>query len=182
MCLLARLFSSPFVLYICIKCHRNIKVTTVLTPEDCRDDQFFCDDDCHSTSLRCNGHYDCLDRKDEQNCPLGYPFPTRPPPIFPCPQHTCSNGKCFSENERCDGTPQCDDGSDEANCKFICISNQKSLYATLYANREHFYIMQERNFLHRGVKSLSSFQQLVIYVSLTAQATNYIKTTSVLSN
>uniref|UniRef100_A0A1A9VWV6 Basement membrane-specific heparan sulfate proteoglycan core protein n=1 Tax=Glossina austeni TaxID=7395 RepID=A0A1A9VWV6_GLOAU len=94
-------------------------LTTVLTPEDCRDDQFFCDDDCHSTSLRCNGHYDCLDRKDEQNCPPGYPFPTRPPPIFPCPQHTCSNGKCFSENERCDGTPQCDDGcaADQFRCR-----------------------------------------------------------------
>ncbi|KAL9883895.1 terribly reduced optic lobes isoform 7-T9 [Glossina fuscipes fuscipes] len=107
---------------------QSYTVTTVLTPEDCRDDQFFCDDDCHSTSLRCNGHYDCLDRKDEQNCPLGYPFPTRPPPIFPCPQHTCSNGKCYSENERCDGTPQCDDGSDEANCcaadQFRCRSGE----------------------------------------------------------
>ncbi|XP_065366162.1 basement membrane-specific heparan sulfate proteoglycan core protein isoform X5 [Calliphora vicina] len=92
-------------------------VTTVLTPDECNDSQFFCDDDCHPISIRCNGQYDCADRSDEEGCTR----PTRHPPIYPCPQHTCPNGHCYSENERCDGISQCDDGSDEAEC---CAADQ----------------------------------------------------------
>ncbi|XP_037811627.1 basement membrane-specific heparan sulfate proteoglycan core protein-like isoform X4 [Lucilia sericata] len=93
------------------------KVTTVLTPEDCNEDQFFCDDDCHPNTIRCNGQSDCADRSDEEGCAR----PTRRPPTYPCPQHTCPNGQCYSENERCDGISQCDDGSDEAEC---CAADQ----------------------------------------------------------
>ena len=94
-------------------------VTTVLTPDDCSSNQFFCDDDCHPISIRCNGEYDCADRSDEEHCSR----PTRRPPTYPCPQHTCPNGQCYSENQRCDGISQCDDGTDETGCKLHCISN-----------------------------------------------------------
>lgn len=96
--------------------------TNVLTPDDCRPGQFFCDDDCHSNAIRCNGQYDCVDRSDELNCPAAYPYSTRRPPtggqLYPCPQHSCpGSGICYTDNERCDGTPQCEDASDELNCK-----------------------------------------------------------------
>ncbi|XP_037931811.1 basement membrane-specific heparan sulfate proteoglycan core protein [Teleopsis dalmanni] len=101
--------------------HQCSKQDAILqTPEDCSSDQFFCDAECRPISIRCNGYPDCLDRSDEQNCTL-YPFPTRRPPTYPCPQHTCPNGKCYSQSERCDGSRDCDDGSDEMNC---CASNQ----------------------------------------------------------
>ncbi|KAM7349811.1 terribly reduced optic lobes isoform 23-T23 [Cochliomyia hominivorax] len=92
-------------------------LTTVLTPEDCEENQFFCDDDCHPISIRCNGQYDCADRSDEEECSR----PTRRPPTYPCPQHTCPDGQCYSESERCDGISQCSDGSDEAEC---CAADQ----------------------------------------------------------
>ncbi|KAM7349794.1 terribly reduced optic lobes isoform 6-T6 [Cochliomyia hominivorax] len=95
----------------------NDLVTTVLTPEDCEENQFFCDDDCHPISIRCNGQYDCADRSDEEECSR----PTRRPPTYPCPQHTCPDGQCYSESERCDGISQCSDGSDEAEC---CAADQ----------------------------------------------------------
>ncbi|XP_054087653.1 basement membrane-specific heparan sulfate proteoglycan core protein isoform X5 [Zeugodacus cucurbitae] len=97
------------------------KVATRHTPEDCTAEQHFCDDECHSGSIRCNNVSECTDGSDELNCS---PYPTarpRPLPTYPCPIHTCPNGKCYSESERCDGSRDCDDGADEANC---CAYNQ----------------------------------------------------------
>ncbi|XP_075155739.1 terribly reduced optic lobes isoform X4 [Haematobia irritans] len=97
----------------------NLQVASVLTPDDCDSNQFFCDDDCHDKSIRCNGKYECADRSDEVDCHT--PYPPHRPPTYPCPQHTCSDGKCYSESERCDGTSQCDDGADELDC---CAADQ----------------------------------------------------------
>ncbi|XP_049312046.1 basement membrane-specific heparan sulfate proteoglycan core protein isoform X31 [Bactrocera dorsalis] len=91
------------------------------TPEDCTADQYFCDDECHPDSIRCNNIRECTDGSDELNCTPYPPTRPRPLPTYPCPMHTCPNGKCYSESERCDGSRDCDDGADEANC---CAANQ----------------------------------------------------------
>ncbi|XP_018799864.1 PREDICTED: basement membrane-specific heparan sulfate proteoglycan core protein isoform X12 [Bactrocera latifrons] len=91
------------------------------TPEDCTAEQYFCDDECHPDSIRCNNIRECTDGSDELNCTPYPPTRPRPLPTYPCPMHTCPNGKCYSESERCDGSRDCDDGADEANC---CAANQ----------------------------------------------------------
>ncbi|XP_050331113.1 basement membrane-specific heparan sulfate proteoglycan core protein isoform X19 [Bactrocera neohumeralis] len=96
-------------------------VATRHTPEDCTADQYFCDDECHPDSIRCNNIRECTDGSDELNCTPYPPTRPRPLPTYPCPMHTCPNGKCYSESERCDGSRDCDDGADEANC---CAANQ----------------------------------------------------------
>ncbi|XP_050331111.1 basement membrane-specific heparan sulfate proteoglycan core protein isoform X17 [Bactrocera neohumeralis] len=100
---------------------RNCNVATRHTPEDCTADQYFCDDECHPDSIRCNNIRECTDGSDELNCTPYPPTRPRPLPTYPCPMHTCPNGKCYSESERCDGSRDCDDGADEANC---CAANQ----------------------------------------------------------
>ncbi|XP_039962559.1 basement membrane-specific heparan sulfate proteoglycan core protein isoform X5 [Bactrocera tryoni] len=101
------------------QCSKN--VATRHTPEDCTADQYFCDDECHPDSIRCNNIRECTDGSDELNCTPYPPTRPRPLPTYPCPMHTCPNGKCYSESERCDGSRDCDDGADEANC---CAANQ----------------------------------------------------------
>ncbi|XP_049312044.1 basement membrane-specific heparan sulfate proteoglycan core protein isoform X30 [Bactrocera dorsalis] len=100
---------------------KNCDVATRHTPEDCTADQYFCDDECHPDSIRCNNIRECTDGSDELNCTPYPPTRPRPLPTYPCPMHTCPNGKCYSESERCDGSRDCDDGADEANC---CAANQ----------------------------------------------------------
>ncbi|XP_018799857.1 PREDICTED: basement membrane-specific heparan sulfate proteoglycan core protein isoform X6 [Bactrocera latifrons] len=99
----------------------SICLATRHTPEDCTAEQYFCDDECHPDSIRCNNIRECTDGSDELNCTPYPPTRPRPLPTYPCPMHTCPNGKCYSESERCDGSRDCDDGADEANC---CAANQ----------------------------------------------------------
>ncbi|CAN7986822.1 unnamed protein product [Ixodes hexagonus] len=72
---------------------------------ECEPGQFQCGDgSCIDYRRRCDGHYDCNDYADEQNCACGYN------------QFRCPDGTCLSVRQRCDGKADCIDMSDENNC------------------------------------------------------------------
>ncbi|KAK5970076.1 Low-density lipoprotein receptor domain class A [Trichostrongylus colubriformis] len=92
--------------------------------ESCSDSEFACcspPQRCLPLSMRCNGHSDCSDGDDENNCPS-------------CSRHEFAcvkSDRCISATERCDGiADDCGDGSnlDEIGCnrnttclgKFLC--------------------------------------------------------------
>uniref|UniRef100_A0A182IR31 Uncharacterized protein n=1 Tax=Anopheles atroparvus TaxID=41427 RepID=A0A182IR31_ANOAO len=77
--------------------------------------EFRCESgECLAKSKRCNGHIDCADQSDEQNCdPVGARVATS------CKwnEFRCTDGaKCIPAGRRCDKTNDCPDASDEANC------------------------------------------------------------------
>ncbi|XP_075744872.1 terribly reduced optic lobes isoform X13 [Rhipicephalus microplus] len=73
--------------------------------KECDPGQFQCGDgSCINYRRRCDGHYDCNDYTDEQNCACGYN------------QFRCPDGTCLSVHKRCDGKADCIDMSDESNC------------------------------------------------------------------
>ncbi|KAH7702364.1 CRE-LRX-1 protein, partial [Aphelenchoides avenae] len=85
---------------------------------------------CIELSRRCDGHRDCADGDDENNCP------SCARNEFACVQ----SGKCIPAKQRCDGKPDdCGDGTnlDEIGCsknetcwgKFVCDSQQTLLAA-----------------------------------------------------
>lgn len=65
---------------------------------------------CVPVGWRCDGHNDCFDNSDENNCP------TRVPGTCPANQFTCANHRCIPHTWRCDTDNDCGDSSDEVDC------------------------------------------------------------------
>ncbi|XP_061720060.1 basement membrane-specific heparan sulfate proteoglycan core protein isoform X2 [Cydia pomonella] len=113
---------------------------------ECHTEELTCDNTrCVSVTKRCDGHNDCDDGLDEQNCPpietcgandfrcnngKCIPGSSRCNSVVDCPDHEdevgcdCKHGDfqcrdsnvCIEERKRCDGVEHCNDGSDEINC------------------------------------------------------------------
>ncbi|XP_033360743.1 vitellogenin receptor isoform X1 [Bombus vosnesenskii] len=72
------------------------------------EDQFQCKNgDCISKTKRCNSHYDCVDRSDEEGCDKKE---------CDSNEFQCHEGACISKYLVCNGQSDCTDFSDELNC------------------------------------------------------------------
>ncbi|XP_052899994.1 putative vitellogenin receptor [Anopheles moucheti] len=82
---------------------------------DAADCEFRCESgECLKMKMRCNGHVDCKDQSDEQNCDPGK---ARMSANCKWNEFRCKDGsKCIPTVKRCDKQHDCADLSDEANC------------------------------------------------------------------
>uniref|UniRef100_A0A3Q0RB74 Corin, serine peptidase n=1 Tax=Amphilophus citrinellus TaxID=61819 RepID=A0A3Q0RB74_AMPCI len=96
--------------------------TTCLLPEagvdECSPSHFKCRSGrCVLASKRCDGHLDCDDHSDEDNCGCTERA------LWECPGSTV----CIKASMICDGFPDCPQLVDEANCcKAVCRDNELS--------------------------------------------------------
>ncbi|XP_050075140.1 putative vitellogenin receptor [Anopheles maculipalpis] len=91
----------------------NSSVSKVcINASDC---EFRCESgECLKMKQRCNGHVDCKDQSDEQNCDPGV---ARIAASCRWNEFRCTDGsKCIPMERRCDKHHDCADLSDEANC------------------------------------------------------------------
>ncbi|KPP79606.1 atrial natriuretic peptide-converting enzyme-like [Scleropages formosus] len=82
--------------------------------EECSPSHFKCQSGrCVLSSKRCDGHTDCDDDSDEDNCGC------KERGLWECP----SNKACIQHSMICDGFPDCADLADERNCS-VCSDNE----------------------------------------------------------
>lgn len=88
------------------------KIISFFSDTTCSPSAFTCANQrCVPTGWRCDGHNDCFDNSDENNCP------TQVPGTCPANQFTCANRRCIPHTWRCDTDNDCGDSSDEADCR-----------------------------------------------------------------
>ncbi|KAF2368211.1 SEA domain [Trinorchestia longiramus] len=92
----------------------------------CLDDEWRCADGlCIPVIKRCDGHMNCYDQSDEQNCPA-----------CRADQFQCGNNtSCLPLTAKCDGNMDCWDGADEINCTAAAYTDVLcSIYLTAGEN------------------------------------------------
>ncbi|CAH2223822.1 jg27864, partial [Pararge aegeria aegeria] len=83
----------------------NELTSDLIYSDGCFENQFTCrDGTCINSMFACDGHADCNDRSDEENCP--------------CQENEwqCVSGQCIPINGYCDSIVDCPDLSDEKDC------------------------------------------------------------------
>lgn len=89
-------------------CGRAVLGTTSAPDVCAASSQFACrSGECIHPGWRCDGDYDCKDKSDEADCPLG---------TCPGDEFQCGDGTCVPAIKRCNQEQDCPDGSDEAGC------------------------------------------------------------------
>ena len=89
----------------------------------CQPDDFRCGngtpdrEHCLPKEKKCDGYYDCRNKKDEQDCPNN----TNPPCRLD--QFRCNTThRCIDQTMRCNHKDDCGDGSDEEHCSTLTTS------------------------------------------------------------
>lgn len=109
----------------------------------CAHDQFRCrNGDCVSGSAHCNGHRECSDNSDEEDCS----DPAMPQQRCHSSQFRCDNGQCISAYAHCDGYVDCADSSDERYCRKFSY-NFKELTKNIHFTCISFIFCKNRIFL-----------------------------------
>lgn len=93
-------------------------------------DEFQCHDgNCISSSLVCNGQFDCFDTSDELNCKARECFSK---------EYKCKMGKCISENWKCDG---------QVRLLFVTVPNIQNVFVFLHLGGLSRWIRRNRGSL-----------------------------------